>query len=99
MFREVKTGEKVVTAQLLLTEGRPPTGQKPPWQAVYTQQGGGRGCSLNLVSHWESGAAVNRTATSGSRAWSGIVGPGAGQQPPARRAGRRVDRAHHTVHD
>jgi len=39
--------------------------------------GRGRGCSLNLVSHWESGAAVNRTATSGSRAGSRIVGPGA----------------------
>ena len=35
---------------------------------------GGRGCSLNLLSHWESGAAVNGAATTGGRqAGSGIV--------------------------
>ena len=28
---------------------------------------GGRGCSLNLLSHWESRAAVNGAATNGGR--------------------------------
>merc|ERR1719264_498414 len=46
-------------------------------QCTRSSRRGGRGCSLNLVSHWESGAAVNSTATSGSRAGSGIVGPAA----------------------
>ena len=37
---------------------------------------GGRGCSLNLLSHWESGAAVNGAATNGGRqAGSGLACP------------------------
>ena len=82
---------KVVTTLLLLTGGRPPTGQKPPWQAVYTQQQarrprvlvepceslGIRSCCELDGNQWKSCWVGHRRACCCWRA---------GRQPPARRA-------------
>ena len=37
-FEKTSCGKWNTVALLLLTGGRPPTGQKPPWQAVYTSE-------------------------------------------------------------
>ena len=92
-FREMKTGEKeVVTALLLLTGGRPPTGQTPPWQAVYTQARrprvlvepceslGIRSCCEVNGNQWKSGWVGHRQACwlAGSSSHQ-LAGAGAGQ--------------------